>query len=171
PGPVPTWEPPLGVALVPPPVVAFLGTLVLDPASDSRSSSFSSSGSSSAASTSAGRTASTSSSGEGGSDGGSCDGAPSSRERSSGIAEKENVDPLAARDGAKTRDLVERALGVDVEQDERRRLHRDARDEQRERHVDDRVPLLAQRRRKPIGFRGWVAHEDGGRPRDVVLGR
>ena len=66
-------------------------------------------------------------------------------QRAPRIAEKQDVDPLRSRNRPQARDFVERPFRVDVQQDERWHLHRDARDQERERHVDDRVPLAAER--------------------------
>ena len=84
-------------------------------------------------------------------------------QRASGITEKQNVDPLRSRNRPQARDLVERPFRVDVQQDERRHLHGDARDQQRKRHVDDRVPLAAERSREPVGLCRRIAHENRGR--------
>ena len=74
------------------------------------------------------------------------------RERFPFVTEKQNVDPLCSGDLAQARRHIERTLGVDVEQDERRCLHRDSRHEERKRHIDDRVTSTPKRGRQPVGL-------------------
>jgi len=68
-------------------------------------------------------------------------------ERAAGVADEQNVDARRTGNLSQPRNFFERAGRVDIQQDERGSLHRDARHEKRERHVDDDVAFLAQRRR------------------------
>ena len=80
-------------------------------------------------------------------------------------AEVHEVDRPRAGQLAEARELVEDALGVDVEEDDVRALGGDARREHRDRHVDDDVARAAQRVADALGLGRRVTDEDdGGRP-------
>lgn len=73
---------------------------------------------------------------------------------------EEHVDRLGLGKLAHARDGVERSLGVCVQNHDARPLHRDARDEHRERHVDDVKLRGPKRLRDALGLHRRIADED-----------
>ncbi len=82
------------------------------------------------------------------------------RLRPAAEAEEEDVDAVRVGQLAEAKHGRVRTFGIGVDDDDPRPLYGDAREEHRERHVDDHVSARAQRRGDLLRLSGGIAHED-----------
>ena len=82
-------------------------------------------------------------------------------DRPSGARDEQDVNVVGVRQLAHAADRVERAVAVGVDEYHVWTLHRHARDEHRERNVDDGIAPQAQRLRRALGLDRGIAHEHG----------